>query len=147
MYPTDHDFIFLEFLDFWKYFLSTFLWIRRKPKQTFCIPKRLLKMTFKCSYSIEHSSSSWATCWWHHPLIWRLNYATQLRLDHYDFFVNRSASCRHKYLDNRPVARIFAGGGGRFEQKVDLFVLFFLSVKGGGCGGMLTRLCFKPLCC
>ena len=22
--------------------------------------------------------------------------------------------------------------GGRFEQKVDLFVLFFLSVKGGG---------------
>ena len=37
--------------------------------------------------------------------------------------------------------------GGRFEQKVDLFVLFFLSVKGGGCGGMLTRLCFKPLCC
>ena len=24
--------------------------------------------------------------------------------------------------------------GGRFEQKVDLFVLFFLSVKGGGAG-------------
>ena len=38
--------------------------------------------------------------------------------------------------------------GGRFEQKVDLFVLFFLSVKGGGgCGDMRTRLCFKPLCC
>ena len=34
--------------------------------------------------------------------------------------------------------------GGRFEQKVDLFVLFFLSVKGGGCGGMLTRLVLNP---
>ena len=30
----------------------------------------------------------------------------------------------------------------RFEQKVDLFLHFFLSVKGGGCEGMLTRLCF-----
>ena len=33
--------------------------------------------------------------------------------------------------------------GGRFEQKVDLFLLFFLSVRGGGgCGSMLNRLCF-----
>ena len=29
--------------------------------------------------------------------------------------------------------------GGRFEQKVDLFVLFFLSVKGGGGAGSCLR--------
>ena len=29
--------------------------------------------------------------------------------------------------------------GGRFEQKVDLFVLFFLSVKGGGGAGACSR--------
>ena len=34
---------FPEFLDLKKYFLSTFLWIRLKPKQFFCIRKHLLK--------------------------------------------------------------------------------------------------------
>ena len=29
--------------------------------------------------------------------------------------------------------------GGRFEQKVDLFVLFFLSVKGGGGTGACSH--------
>ena len=42
---------FSEFLDFLRYFISTFLWNRLKPKQTFCIPKHLL-MDFECSYSI-----------------------------------------------------------------------------------------------
>ena len=34
---------FSMFLDLKKYFLLTFLLIRLKPKQTFCIPKHLLK--------------------------------------------------------------------------------------------------------
>ena len=33
----------LNFLDFLKYFSSTFLRIREKPKQTICVPKILLK--------------------------------------------------------------------------------------------------------
>ena len=34
---------FSGFLDLKKYFLSTFLWNRFKPKQTFCTHKHLLK--------------------------------------------------------------------------------------------------------
>ena len=43
---------FSEILDLKKYFLSTFLWIRLKPKQTFYILKHFLKdTTVECSYS------------------------------------------------------------------------------------------------
>ena len=38
---------FSEFSDLKKYFLLTFLWIRLKLKQTFCIPKHLLKDVLK----------------------------------------------------------------------------------------------------
>ena len=49
MYPPDHDFIFL---DLKKYFLSTFLWIRLKLKQTCYTYLNTCWRTVKCSYSI-----------------------------------------------------------------------------------------------
>ena len=53
---------FLEFLNFSKYFLSTFPWIRLKPKQTFCIPKHLLKDGY---IFLQH----WASCWCRRPSV------------------------------------------------------------------------------
>ena len=53
---------FSEFLDFFKYFLSTFLWIRLKPKHTFCIPKHLLEDGWMF---LQH----WATCWCRRPSV------------------------------------------------------------------------------
>ena len=55
MYPP-------EFLDFLKYFLSTFLWIRLKPKQSFCISKYLLNDVWMF---LQH----WATCWCRRPSV------------------------------------------------------------------------------
>ena len=53
---------FSEFLDFYKYFISTILWIRLKPKQTVCIPKHLLKDGWMF---LPH----WATCWCRRPSV------------------------------------------------------------------------------
>ena len=62
VYPPDHDFIYSEFLDFYKYFLSLYLWNRLKPKQTLCISKHLLKDDWMF---LQH----WATCWCHRPSV------------------------------------------------------------------------------
>ena len=53
---------FSKFLDFYKYFLSTFLWNRLKPKQTLCIPKHLLKDD---RMFLQHR----ATCWCRRPSV------------------------------------------------------------------------------
>ena len=48
-------YLFLEFLDFLKYFLSTFLLIRLKPKQTFCIPKHFVFVYFTGNSELQVS--------------------------------------------------------------------------------------------
>ena len=60
LYTTDHDFIYFR--------ISRFLWMQRKPKQTICIPKHLLK---DCCMFLQH----WASCWCRRPSVEQTNSA------------------------------------------------------------------------